>query len=728
MFRMLLFLAGALIGSSLYAQVPADDDPNRWNFPQLRQSGDYKIVVHAPQIHEWPDFKHFRATAVVEVTHPDDVTMDIGAISIEGDTEVDLQARLVKSSVPKITALHFPSTPSPETQQALRDIASKKELSIPLDLFLAQLADSILEKAPPEGFNFEPPHIHVASKPTVLLMSGGEPMFESVENSPVERLINSNWPIAKAPSDKRYFMLYNGMWLVADALDGSWTKADALPKEFDALAKTTGIKNVKTVVPLRPSKEDAPTVIFTKEPAELIVIDGVAKLEEIPGTGGLRYVSNTVSPLFKLKDTWFFLVAGRWFSTSIMRGPWSFEQKLPEAFSNIPDDHAMAAVRSSVRGTQEARVAALEASLPTRKSVAKDSVAPIEIGYAGGAPEFQSIPETQLKRAVNSSYDIIQHGDKYYLCYQGVWYEASAQTGPWVVATSVPESIYKIPPSSPAYHVTYVTIEDDDDDQVHYSYLPAYVTGMYVAWGATYCGTGWYYPPWAYSGFYYPYYGSYGHGSWYNPRFGGYGSRSLYYGPYGGYTYNTVYNPNTGRRGYVETGWDHNDWASYSEFYNPRTGIYTETSRHLDDDGRLEMERTRERGNQEIETVRKTDLEEGRSYTRRETERGGEMEVARTAKDGTLTTSGTIETADGRSATVQGKHTSQGGSTTITGSSGDSATVSRDRTRNGANRDATVTRDGQTVSTSTRREGNRSATDFSTSGGATGKSVAGGAV
>ena len=62
-------------------------------------------MVHAPQIHEWPDFKHFRATAVVEVTHPDDVTMDIGAISIEGYTEVDLQARLVKSSVPKITAL-----------------------------------------------------------------------------------------------------------------------------------------------------------------------------------------------------------------------------------------------------------------------------------------------------------------------------------------------------------------------------------------------------------------------------------------------------------------------------------------------------------------------------------------------------------------------------------------------------------------------------------------------
>ena len=41
-----------------------------------------------------------------------------------------------------------------------------------------------------------------------------------------------------------------------------------------------------------------------------------------------------------------------------------------------------------------------------------------------------------------------------------------ARSGPWEVAQSVPQEIYKIPASSPAHHVTYVTVEDDDDDDV----------------------------------------------------------------------------------------------------------------------------------------------------------------------------------------------------------------------------------------------------------------------
>ena len=112
-------------------------------------------------------------------------------------------------------------------------------------------------------------------------------------------------------------------------------------------------------------------MIVSQVPAELIVTEGKPQLKEIPGTGGLHYVENTDSPVFELKGTYYFLVSGRWFETKRLdKGPWKFVPNLPDAFSQIPQDSDMADVRASVPGTVEAKMAALEAPPPTRKSVA----------------------------------------------------------------------------------------------------------------------------------------------------------------------------------------------------------------------------------------------------------------------------------------------------------------------------------------------------------------------
>ncbi len=84
----------------------------------------------------------------------------------------------------------------------------------------------------------------------------------------------------------------------------------------------------------------APQVVYAYRPTELIVIDGRPSLETIAGAGGLQWVTNTQSPLFKLDSTWYFLAAGRWFTTTDLdKGPWAFATKLPKAFAAIPADH-----------------------------------------------------------------------------------------------------------------------------------------------------------------------------------------------------------------------------------------------------------------------------------------------------------------------------------------------------------------------------------------------------
>ena len=142
------------------------------------------------------------------------------------------------------------------------------------------------------------------------------------------------------------------------------------------------------------------------------------------------------------------------------------------------------------------RLATLPA-IPTRLAVPKNTSPAIEVAYAG-EPKFEPITNTNLQRAVNTSYDVIQFQGQFYLGFSGIWYVGPAPRGPWLVAEKVPDEIYAIPPGSPTYHVTQVTIKETSSDAVLFSYMPAYVTGVYVAYGIPYCGTGWYYPPYVY--------------------------------------------------------------------------------------------------------------------------------------------------------------------------------------------------------------------------------------
>ena len=123
----------------------------------------------------------------------------------------------------------------------------------------------------------------------------------------------------------------------------------------------------------------------------------------------------------------------------------------------------------------------------------------------------------------------------------------------------VPKAIYEIPVSSPSYAVTYVTVEESNNDAVVFATAMAF-TGVMVAWGCVVWGTGYYYPPYyGYGGgypYYYPHYPTYGYGASYNPWTGAYTRGAVAYGPYGGAGVAQRYNPRTGTysRGAVAYG------------------------------------------------------------------------------------------------------------------------------------------------------------------------------
>lgn len=653
-----------------------------FSYPQRRTLDGYSLVLHAPQIRSWPEFESFDAVIAVELLPTDGAAPIYGTAQLSGKTEVLLDRRIVVVRSPDFTGAEFPGQArAAEYAQLVNDAATRKELEIPLDTFFAYLADEVLESPPPPGFNVDPPSIRVATKPTILLFVNGNPVYANIDDTGLEVVANSNWPTFR-DSGKGDFYLYQGdVWLTAEKLQSSkWKAAKSLPAGFEQIPADSEHSAIRLLVPIKPGAGPAPAVVYVSQPTELIVTEGKPELEVIPETEGLNWVRNTTSPLFKLDKDWYFLVAGRWFTTTnLNKGPWAFTSDLPDGFAKIPESHAQAAVRASVRGTTEARMAALEASLPVKIEASRDAAAPVDVTYAG-EPQFEPVQGTGVARAVNTGYDILEVGGRYYLCYAGIWYVADKPVGPWTVTGDVPAAVYTIPPSSPAYNVTQVQVAQSTPSTVYYSYPPSYSTSVYVVYGTPYYGTGWYYPPYIYGGYYYPYYGSYGHGSWYNPATGGYGSRSVWYGPYGGYSYAQGYNPRTGSLGYVETAWDGDEWYSHGEKYNARTGTYSETDREYDEDkNKLKTEREAQRGDTTVSTERRIDFDDQTSSVQRESSQGGSSQVNRSLNDGTLSSSGTATTKTGETLTLSGEQTRSGGSSTLSSSDGRSATIDTER-------------------------------------------------
>ena len=299
--------------------------------------------------------------------------------------------------------------------------------------------------------------------------------------------------------------------------------------------------------------------------------------------------------------------------------------------------------------------------------------------------------------------------------------------GPWSATADVPGAIYGSPPSSPAYAVTDDRVETTSADDITYAYTAAYDTGTYVSGGVSVYSTGWYYPP--YMGYYYyPYYPSYGYGRYHNPETGAFVERSVWYGPYGGYSYAEGYNPTTGRGGYREVAWDDDDWKSYSEIYGGNRGVEARTERSWDDEeGKYRMDRTLEgEDGGTIHTERTTNVEDGWQRTTRETSRGGSMTMEREWDgEGTMTSSGTIEGADGRSAELTGRYEDGEGTLRIEGSEGGSGVIEREVEGDTVVREGEFTNaDGETLSGSTEREGRRRVTELESSTGGELKSVA----
>jgi hypothetical protein len=172
-----------------------------------------------------------------------------------------------------------------------------------------------------------------------------------------------------------------------------------------------------------------PQVCYSTVPAEVILFDGQPTYSTIPGTQ-LVYANNTDSPVlvYSATQTYYYLAAGRWFSAPSLTGPWTFASlNLPTDFANIPLSSPASAILASVPGTSEAKDAVLIGQIPTTMLLNPTTAAAQAKVMYTGEPQFAPIEGTTLLYATNTPDKVIQVGDVYYLCLQGVWFMSTVR-------------------------------------------------------------------------------------------------------------------------------------------------------------------------------------------------------------------------------------------------------------------------------------------------------------
>lgn len=573
---MLIFVSAA----AAFAQDPG--------WPRIRTEKGNKLVIYQPQVDNWNNFTELEWRMAVELT-PKGGKPVVGVMVMKGETEVDNDSKMVLITNLQVVKTNFPSLDPAKAKQM--EELTKQFLPPSVPISLQRLVASIPKKesAPGVQLRNDPPVIFFSYKPAIILDLDGQPLRAAIQDTKLEYVVNTRWPVFFDTRSDQFYLLAGEQWLTAPKLEGTWTVAKKLPEEMKAVAKDAQWSDLKKFVPLPAAnaKAAAPKVFYSTSPAEVILFNGNPVYEQIPGTA-LQYATNTMSYVFFHAATkqYYYLSAGRWFSSGSLAGPWTFATpSLPADFARIPHSSPASQVLASVPGTEEAKDAVLMAQVPTTVTVDPAAAAAVVQVKYDGTPKFVPIESTTLYYATNTSEKVIRAGDLYYLCFQGVWFVSVSPQGPWQIAKSVPQVIYTIPPSSPVYNVTYVTQVTTSAGYVQASYTAGYM-GVYVVGVTTGViiagGTGYYYPPYVavYPGYrpiYYPMPYTYGYVAHYHSPTGVYGVSQTVYGRYGTATRAAAYNPYTGtyaRGASVSTPYG---TAAAARAYNPYTGSFAAT-------------------------------------------------------------------------------------------------------------------------------------------------------
>lgn len=193
------------------------------------------------------------------------------------------------------------------------------------------------------------PAVFVATSPTELVVTEGEPDWAPIDGTRLLYVRNTTGNVLKDLADQKTYILISGRWFRGPSESGPWqyVSGKELPSDFAKIPDDSPKENVKASVP--GTAQAAEALIANEIPQTAKVdrksttltppeYDGEPRLASIPGTP-LQYVLNASLPVLLVDGkTWYTVENGVWFVADSPRGPWVVAEKVPPTIYSIPPD------------------------------------------------------------------------------------------------------------------------------------------------------------------------------------------------------------------------------------------------------------------------------------------------------------------------------------------------------------------------------------------------------
>src|SRR5262245_30289 len=153
-----------------------------WPRPCTTKAGA-RMLIYQPQIASWESQKKMVAYAAVSYQAKGAATPTLGTATIEADTNVSLETRLVKFTRLRVTESHFPTLDRDQTRDVVDTIVDgipDTDRVIALDRVLASVEQSQIKSSNVDGVKADPPVIFYSTIPSILVNIDGDPIWSPI--------------------------------------------------------------------------------------------------------------------------------------------------------------------------------------------------------------------------------------------------------------------------------------------------------------------------------------------------------------------------------------------------------------------------------------------------------------------------------------------------------------------------------------------------------------------
>lgn len=192
------------------------------------------------------------------------------------------------------------------------------------------------------------PKIIVCTEPTELIQTNGPARYKTIPGTFLQYAENSPDNIFKDSVLQNIYVLLAGRWYQAGSLNGPWTytPSDRLLPDFSRIPE--GSPKAGVLVHVSGTKAASQAVEAAQKPVIIkadrnkdtltVIYDGGAEFSSI-GNTGLFISENSSYPVINVRDQYYALKNGIWFTSSEAMGPWQVSTVRPPDLEKIPATH-----------------------------------------------------------------------------------------------------------------------------------------------------------------------------------------------------------------------------------------------------------------------------------------------------------------------------------------------------------------------------------------------------